>query len=69
MRAGLGVIADNLIPIGTLGVHRRFCGVSGSDNPPTLLPGGSLEVKWEANEMGNELGLVSGTATLVRKVE
>ena len=34
-----------------------------------LLSGGDLEVKWEADELGKELGLVSGTATLVRRVE
>jgi hypothetical protein len=33
------------------------------------LPGGDLEVRWEASELGKELGLISGTATLVRKLD
>jgi len=34
-----------------------------------LLPDGSLEVGWVAYRLGRELGLISGAATLVRKVE
>jgi len=34
-----------------------------------LLPNGVLEVSWEADQMGNELGLISGKAALVRKLE
>jgi hypothetical protein len=34
-----------------------------------LLESGALEVTWEANRMGAELGLISGTATLVRKLD
>lgn len=34
-----------------------------------LLTAGSLEVTWTVHELGNELGLISGTATLVRKLD
>jgi glucose/arabinose dehydrogenase len=34
-----------------------------------LLASGGLEVSWVANQMGAELGLISGTATLVRKLD
>ena len=34
-----------------------------------LLSSGILEVSWVANQMGDELGLISGTAALVRKLE
>jgi curved DNA-binding protein CbpA len=34
-----------------------------------LLESGVLEVTWEANRMGAELGLISGTATLVRRLD
>jgi hypothetical protein len=34
-----------------------------------LLPAGTLEVDWVARQLGHELGLISGTATLVRKLE
>ena len=34
-----------------------------------LLPNGVLEVAWEADQMGNELGLISGKASLVRKLD
>ena len=34
-----------------------------------LLASGILEVSWVANQMGDELGLISGTAALVRKLE
>jgi curved DNA-binding protein CbpA len=34
-----------------------------------LLDSGSLEVTWEAHRMGAGLGLISGTATLVRRQE
>jgi hypothetical protein len=34
-----------------------------------LLTPGTLEVVWAANQLGEELGLISGTATLVRKLE
>lgn len=34
-----------------------------------LLEGGALEVTWEAHRMGAELGLISGTATLVRRLD
>ena len=34
-----------------------------------LLESGVLEVTWEAHRMGAELGLISGTATLVRKLD
>ena len=34
-----------------------------------LLDSGALEVTWEASRMGVELGLISGTATLVRRLD
>jgi curved DNA-binding protein CbpA len=34
-----------------------------------LLANGSLEVEWAAGQLGEELGLISGAATLVRKLE
>jgi hypothetical protein len=34
-----------------------------------LLSNGALEVSWVAEQMGAELGLISGTATLVRKAD
>jgi len=34
-----------------------------------LLPSGTLEVSWVANQLSEELGLISGTATLVRKLD
>ena len=34
-----------------------------------LLPAGNLEVDWIAHQLGQELGLISGTATSVRKIE
>jgi hypothetical protein len=34
-----------------------------------LLSGGTMEVSWVATSLGEELGLISGTATLVRKLE
>jgi hypothetical protein len=45
-------------------------GPGGAEGEVTLrlAPGGSLEVAWVANRMG-ELGLISGKATLVRKLE
>ena len=34
-----------------------------------LLANGNLEVEWAAAQLGEELGLIAGTATLVRKLE
>ena len=34
-----------------------------------LLESGALEVAWQADRMGAELGLISGTATLVRRLD
>jgi len=34
-----------------------------------LLPTGNLEVDWVAHQLDRELALISGTATLVRKIE
>jgi DnaJ domain len=46
-------------------------GPGGSKGEVTLrlLPTGGLEVDWVAHQLGRELGLISGTATLVRKME
>jgi hypothetical protein len=35
----------------------------------TLRDNGTLEVTWVAKRLGKELGLISGSATLVRKLE
>ena len=34
-----------------------------------LLPNDNLEVQWSAGRLGEELGLIAGSATLVRKLE
>jgi len=46
-------------------------GPGGSQGEVTLrlLATGTLEVAWEADRLGEELGLISGAATLVRKLE
>jgi DnaJ domain len=48
-----------------------WTGASGAHGELTLrrLSNGALEVTWVADQLGAELGLVSGTATLVRKLE
>jgi hypothetical protein len=49
----------------------QWQGPGGSNGEVTLrlLPTGGLEVDWVAHQLGRELGLISGTATLVRKLE
>ena len=44
-------------------------GAGGSQGAVTLrlLANGNLQVEWEADRLGEELGLISGAATLVRK--
>jgi hypothetical protein len=46
-------------------------GTGGSKGEVTLrlLPVGGLEVGWVAHQLGQQLGLISGSATLVRKLE
>jgi hypothetical protein len=46
-------------------------GAGGSQGAVTLrlLANGNLQVEWEADRLGRELGLISGAATLVRKLE
>jgi hypothetical protein len=46
-------------------------GPGGSQGEVTLrlLANGKLQVEWEADRLGEELGLISGAATLVRKLE
>ena len=46
-------------------------GPGGSQGEVTLrlLANGNLQVEWEADRLGEELGLISGAATLVRKLE
>jgi hypothetical protein len=46
-------------------------GPGGSQGEVTLrlLANGNLRVEWEADRLGEELGLISGAATLVRKLE
>ena len=48
-----------------------WTGTSGAHGKLTLrrLSNGALEVTWVADQLGAELGLVSGTATLVRRLE
>jgi len=48
-----------------------WAGPGGSRGEVTLrlITGGALEVTWVASRMGTELGLISGTATLVRRIE
>ena len=48
-----------------------WTGAGGSAGEITLrlLPNGALQVSWLANHITKELGLVSGTATLLRKLE
>ena len=48
-----------------------WTGAGGARGKLTLrrLDNGSLEVSWKADQLGTDLGLVSGTATLVRKRE
>jgi hypothetical protein len=54
-------------PLSTL----RWNGSGGSDGRVTLklISPNSLEVTWIANHLANELGLISGVATLVRQQE
>lgn len=48
-----------------------WTGAGGAQGEVTmrLLESGALEVTWEASRMGAELGLISGTATLVRRLD
>lgn len=48
-----------------------WTGAGGASGDLTLkqLDNGALEVSWTAHELGSVLGLISGTATLVRKLE
>ncbi len=53
------------------GTRLPWRGGGGSSGEVSLrpLPSGALEVSWVATELGQELGLISGTAVLVRKME
>lgn len=53
------------------GARLPWSGVGGSHGDVTLRlsTNGALEVTWVANQMGTDLGLISGTATLVRRLE
>ena len=55
-------IGDNVLP---------WTGAGGARGEVRLrlLSSGVLEVSWAANQMGDNLGLISGTAALVRKLE
>jgi hypothetical protein len=48
-----------------------WTGPSGAHGEVTLhlLTTGALEVTWVVSQLGGELGLISGTATLVRKMD
>ena len=56
---------------GTDGASLPWKGIGGSRGEVTLrlLGGSTLQVEWVATQMGNELGLISGTATLVRRLD
>jgi len=58
-------------PAEPTGASLPWSGAGGSQGDVTLrlLTSGALEVTWMANQMGSELGLISGTATLIRKLE
>jgi hypothetical protein len=53
------------------GARLPWFGPGGSSGEVTLhlLTSGALEVTWVSNQIGSELGLISGTATLVRKMD
>ena len=56
---------------GAEGCVLPWLGPGGSQGEVTLrlLANGNLQVAWEADRLGEELGLISGAATLVRKLE
>jgi len=58
-------------PAGPEGATLPWSGAGGASGDVTLrlLTGGALEITWVANQLGSELGLISGTATLVRRLE
>jgi hypothetical protein len=53
------------------GASLTWTGPGGAHGDVTLrlLTSGALEITWVANQLGSELGLISGTATLIRKME
>ena len=53
------------------GAQLPWTGAGGAQGEVTLrlLTSGALEVTWEANKLGEQLGLISGTATLVRRLD
>jgi len=62
------------------GDDMRIADHPGHDGQPTLggakgdvslrlIDSGALEVTWVATQMGEELGLISGTATLIRRLD
>jgi hypothetical protein len=57
--------------VGPDGGNVLWSGTGGARGDVTLrlLASGLLEVTWVANELGRDLGLISGTATLVRRIE
>ena len=58
-------------PAGSGDTSFPWRGAGGSQGEVTLrlLSGNALEVTWSASQLGSDLGLVSGTATLVRKLD
>jgi curved DNA-binding protein CbpA len=56
---------------GAKGCVLPWLGPGGSQGEVTLrlLANGNLQVAWEADRLGEELGLISGAATLVRRLE
>ena len=56
---------------GTEGATLPWTGIGGARGQVSLrlLPSGGLQVTWAATQLGEELGLISGTATLVRRLE
>jgi hypothetical protein len=58
-------------PAGVDGASLPWRGAGGATGQVTLrlLTSGAMEVTWVASRLGEELGLISGTATLVRKLD
>jgi hypothetical protein len=53
------------------GANLTWTGAGGASGDLTLrlLTSSALEITWVANQLGSEMGLISGTSTLIRKAE
>ena len=58
-------------PAETDGASLPWIGIGGPKGEVSLrlINNGALEVSWVATQMGEELGLITGTATLVRRLD